>query len=139
MHGWMGQILIVDLTESRIEVIESKPYVEKYLGGRGIGLALYWENVRSETKAFDPGNCLIFSVRPVVATRAQGATMTSIVGKSPATVSEGYCYGNLTGYVGPEFKKAGYDGLMVTGRTDHPVYLCIEDDRVKIKDASAKN
>ncbi|MGD9160720.1 MAG: aldehyde ferredoxin oxidoreductase N-terminal domain-containing protein [Desulfobacteraceae bacterium] len=137
MHGWMGKILYINLTDYQIKIIDSRPYVEKYLGGRGVGLALYWENVKPETRAFDPENCLIFSVGPVVATRAQGATMTSVVGKSPATVPEGYCYGNLTGFVGPELKKAGYDGLLVTGQAKHPVYLLIEDDKIEIKDASS--
>jgi aldehyde:ferredoxin oxidoreductase len=63
--------------------------------------------------------------------------MTSVVGKSPLLCRIGYCYGNLTGYIGPEFKKAGYDGLLVTGRSEYPVYLLIEDNRVEIKDASS--
>ncbi len=136
MYGWMGKILQVNLTDATISVIDSKPYVERYLGGRGVGLSLYWERVKPETKAFDPENCLIFTIGPIVATGAQGATMTSVVGKSPATVPEGFCYGNLTGFVGGEFKKAGYDGLIIQGRAERPVYLLIEDDKVEIKDAS---
>ena len=111
MYGWMGKILKVNLTNSKINTIETQPYAEKYLGGRGIGLQLYREKVKPEIKAFDPENCLIFTVGPVVATSAQGATLTSIVGKSPVAMAEGFYYGNLTGSVGPELKKAGYDGL----------------------------
>ncbi len=136
MNGWMGKILRVNLTDSTITSIDTKPYADKYLGGRGIGLALYWENVKPETRPFDAENCLIFTVGPIVATGAQGATLTSVVGKSPAAEAEGFCYGNLTGFVGPELKKAGYDGLMITGRAAQPVYILIEDDKVAIKDAS---
>jgi aldehyde:ferredoxin oxidoreductase len=136
MNGWMGKILEVNLTNSQIRTIETKPYAEKYLGGRGIGLRLYWEKVKPETKAYDPENCLIFTVGPVVATSAQGATLTSVVGKSPVAIAEGFCYGNLTGFVGPELKKAGYDGLVIEGKAAKPVYILIQDDEVEIKDAA---
>lgn len=136
MNGWMGKILQVNLTDSSIETIESKPYAEKYLGGRGIGVALYWEKVGPEVKAFDPENCLIFTIGPIVATSAQGATLTSVVGKSPVAEAEGFCYGNITGFVGPELKHAGYDGLVISGRASKPVYILIQDDCVEIKDAS---
>ena len=66
MNGWMGKILVVNLTTSKITTIDTKPYADKYLGGRGIGLRLYWEKVKPETKPYDPENCLIFTVGPVV-------------------------------------------------------------------------
>ena len=50
--------------------------------------------------------------------------------------AEGYCYGNITGFIGPELKHAGYDGLVIEGRASKPVYILIEDDKVAIKDAS---
>jgi aldehyde:ferredoxin oxidoreductase len=136
MFGWMGKILHVDLSNSRITQIETKPYAEKYLGGRGIGAALYWENVKPETGAFDPENFLIFMTGPIVGTGAQAANMLSVVGKSPATIPEGFCYGSLTGFVGAELKKAGFDGFVITGRASRPVYLLIEDGKAELKDAS---
>jgi aldehyde:ferredoxin oxidoreductase len=136
MYGWAGKILQVNLSNSEITQFPTKPYAEKYLGGRGIGARLYWEKVKPETGAFDPGNCLIFMTGPIVATGAQGATITSVVGKSPAAIPEGYCYGNLTGFVGAELKKAGFDGVVITGRASKPVYLLIEDGRAELKDAS---
>jgi aldehyde:ferredoxin oxidoreductase len=136
MNGWMGQILQVNLSTGEITHFATEPYAQKYLGGRGIGAALYWEKVRPEIKAFDPENYLIFMTGPVVGTGAQGATMLSVVGKSPATIPEGFCYGSFTGYVGAELKKAGFDGLLVTGKADHPVYLFIQDGRAELRDAS---
>ncbi len=136
MNGWMGKILQVNLTTSKINTIETKPLADKYLGGRGIGLRIYWDKVKPETGAFDPENCLIFTVGPVVGSSAQGATLTSVVGKSPVAEAGGFCYGNLTGFVGPELKKAGYDGLVIEGRADRPVYILIQDDEVELKDAA---
>ena len=136
MFGWMGKILNVDLSRSEITQFPTGLYAEKYLGGRGIGAALYRERVSPEIGAFDPDNCLIFMVGPVVGTGAQGANQTSVIGKSPATIPEGFCYGSLTGFVGAELKKAGFDGLVVTGRASRPVYLFIEDGRAELRDAS---
>jgi aldehyde:ferredoxin oxidoreductase len=136
MNGWMGRILHVNLTTAKITQLETEPYAKKYLGGRGIGAALYWEYVKPEIKAFDPENYLIFMTGPIVGTGAQGSTLLSVVGKSPATVPEGFCYGSFTGFVGAELKKAGFDGLLVTGKADHPVYLFIEDGQAELRDAS---
>jgi aldehyde:ferredoxin oxidoreductase len=137
MHGWMGKILHVDLSKSEITQFATQPYAEKYLGGRGIGARIYWEKVKPETRAFDPENCLIFMTGPLVATGAQGATQLSVVGKSPMTLPEGYCYGSFGGYVGAELKKAGFDGIVVTGRAPRPVYLWVHDGEAELQDASA--
>jgi aldehyde:ferredoxin oxidoreductase len=136
MNGWMGRILRVDLTSGEITRIDTEPYAKKYLGGRGIGAALYWENVKPDIKAYDPQNYLIMMTGPMVGTGAQASTLLSVVGKSPVTLPEGFCYGSFTGFVGAELKKAGFDGLMVTGKAAHPVYLLIEDDKVELRDAS---
>ena len=102
MNGWMGRILQVDLTRSKITHIPIELYAEKYLGGRGIASRLYWESVSPETSAFDPENRLIFMAGPLVGTGAQGATRMSVVGKSPMAYPEGYCYGNIGGFFGAE-------------------------------------
>jgi aldehyde:ferredoxin oxidoreductase len=60
-----------------------------------------------------------------------------ICGKSPTTEPEHFCHSNLGGKWGAQLKFAGYDGLVVRGKSDKPVYLYIRDDIVEIKDASA--
>jgi len=137
MHGWMGKILNVDLSNSRITQSSTQPYAEQYLGGRGIASRLYWETVAPEVKAFDPENRLIFMTGTLVATGAQAATRLSVVSKSPMTLPEGYCYGNIGGFVGAELKKAGFDGVVIEGRAPKPVYLWIHDDEVELRDASS--
>ncbi len=137
MHGWMGKILHVDLSNSVTTQISTGPYAEKYLGGRGIASRLYWEGVSPETGAFEPQNRLIFMTGPLVATGTQAATRISVVGKSPMTYPEGYCYGNMGGFFGAELKRAGLDGLVISGRASSPCYLWIHDDRVEFMDASS--
>ena len=136
MYGWMGKILNVNLTTSEISESDTKPYAGKYLGGRGIASRIYWEKVYPETGAFDPENHLIFITGPLVATGAQGATRMAVAGKSPMAHPEQYCYGNIGGHFPAELKKAGYDGLVISGRAQTPVYLQIDDEKIEIRDAS---
>jgi aldehyde:ferredoxin oxidoreductase len=136
MHGWMGKILHVDLTNSKINEAETWPYAEKYLGGRGLASRLYWEKVTPEVKAFDPENRLIFMTGPLLATGAQGAARMSVSAKSPMAYPEGYCYGNMGGHFPAQLKKAGWDGIVIDGRAPKPACLVIIDDKVEIHDAS---
>lgn len=136
MYGWIGKILNVNLTTSEVSNINTKPYAEKYIGGRGIASRIYWDKVKPETGAFDSENHLVFITGPLVATGAQGATRMAVAGKSPMAYPERYCYGNIGGYLPAELKKAGYDGLVISGRARNPVYLLIDDDRTEVLDAS---
>ena len=73
MHGWMGKFLRVDLSKPEIKESDTKPYAEKFLGGRGMATRLYQELVGPETGAFDPENCLIYATGPVTGfTRVAG-------------------------------------------------------------------
>jgi aldehyde:ferredoxin oxidoreductase len=135
-YGWCGKILKVDLSSEVITEIDTQPYADRFLGGRGIATRLYWENVPATARAFDPENHLIFMTGPITATGAQGASRFSIMGKSPMLMPEGFCYGNMGGYWGASLKRAGFDGLMVSGKAERPVYLFISDVNATIEDAS---
>ncbi|MCD4743747.1 MAG: hypothetical protein K8R67_14890 [Desulfobacteraceae bacterium] len=135
-YGWRGKILKVDLSSETITKIDTQPYADRFLGGRGIATRLYWEYVPVTVRAFDPGNHLIFMTGHLTATGAQGASRFEVVGKSPMLMPEGFCYGNMGGYWGPALKRAGFDGLMVSGKADRPVYLFISDGKATIKDAA---
>jgi aldehyde:ferredoxin oxidoreductase len=137
MYGWTGKILNLNLSTSEVASSPTQDYSDRYLGGRGIALRIYWENVKPQTRAFDPENYLILMTGPLVATGAQGATRMAVVGKSPMAYPEQYCYGNMGGFFPSELKKAGYDGIVITGRAKKPVYLCIRDDLAELCDASS--
>ncbi len=137
MHGWTGKILIVDLSRLKSSEISTGPYAERFLGGRGIASRIYWERVAPGTGALDPENRLIFMTGPLVATGTQGATRLSVVGGSPMASPEGFCYGNMGGFIGAELKKAGFDGVVLEGSAPEPSYLLIRNNRVEIRDASS--
>ena len=137
MYGWMGKILHVNLNNSEVKTTSTQQYTEQYLGGRGIASRIYWETVAPEIKAFDPENRLIFMTGPIVATGAQAANRMSVIGKSPMTLPEGYCYGNIGGFFPAELKKAGIDGIVIEGQAPKPVYLWIHDNEAELRDASS--
>lgn len=136
IFGWTGKILNIDLNNSAIEELDTMAYAERFLGGRGIATRIYWETVTPEIGAFDPGNRLIFMAGALTGTGAQGATRMSVIGKSPMTSPEGFCYANLGGFFPSYLKRAGYDGVVVSGRAEKPAYLWIHDGQVEILDAS---
>ncbi len=134
--GWSGRILKVDLTSSGIRELDTMDYAERYLGGRGIATRIYWEEVGPEVGALEPENRIILMAGPLGATGVQGASRFEVVGKSPMLMPEGFCYGNLGGYFAPFLKKAGYDGISVSGRADRPCYILVTDGKAEIRDAS---
>ena len=134
-YGWCGKILRVDLSSEVITEIATYPYADRFLGGRGIATRLYWEHVPAAARASDPENHLIFMTGPLTATGVQGASRFEVVGKSPMLMPEGFCYGNMGGYWGPALKRAGFDGLMVSGKANRPVYLFISDGKSRVEDA----
>ncbi|MFC1873577.1 aldehyde ferredoxin oxidoreductase N-terminal domain-containing protein, partial [Chloroflexota bacterium] len=135
--GYTGKILRVDLSMRTTTVVRTIDYARRFLGGRGVAAKIYWDEVLPEVKAMDPGNRLIFVTGPLTGVSpGVGAARWLVGGKSPATKPEQFCYSNFGGSWGSELKFAGYDGVIVQGKSDKPVYLFVEDDTVEIRDAS---
>ena len=136
-YGYAGEVLRVDLSSGSTAKIMTSDYAERFLGGRGIAAKIYWDEVSPETRAFDEGNRLIFALGPLAGIPLLGGSRWGVFGKSPLSASEKFCYGNLGGRWGVGLKFAGYDGLVIQGKSDKPVYLLIHDNNVEIKDASS--
>jgi aldehyde:ferredoxin oxidoreductase len=135
MYGWAGKILNINLNERKITTLDTEPYSERFIGGLGIGQKLYWDEAKFEQDAFHPDNPLIFMTGPLAATPAPAAPRWIACGKSPLMSPEMFYSGSLSGFWGAELKMAGYDGIVIKGRADHPIYINITDDKVEIKDA----
>jgi aldehyde:ferredoxin oxidoreductase len=135
MHGWMGKILRINLTEKSVK---EKPIDleiwKKYLGGRGYGAWILYHEVDANVEALDPQNVLIFATGPLTGTTAATPGRFSVTTKSPLTGT--IMDANSGGKWGVYFKKCGYDALIVTGKSETPVYITIFDDQVEIKDAA---
>ncbi len=134
-HGWAGNILRVNLTEERL-VKEPLPesWGAKFLGGSGINDWILWNEVPPGVGPLDPDNRLIFGVGPLAGTIIPLGSRTHVTTRSPLTGIFGDS--NAGGFFSSMLKYAGYDHIVVQGRAEKPVYLCIKDDEVSLKDAS---
>jgi len=134
-RGYAGKCLYVDLTRGHIETKEyDQELAENYLGGNGVGTRLLWENVGPEVEPLGPENWLIFSTGPLCGTLVPNPGRMEVIAKSPLTGI--YGDSNSGGFLGPEFKFAGWDAVIVTGQSSRPAYLAIADDDVQLHDAS---
>jgi aldehyde:ferredoxin oxidoreductase len=129
-----GYNLEVDLSRGSIERVETDPRdTELYLGGLGTNAKLLWDRVPPETDPLAPENLLIFSTGILVGTPAPGANRTIISTLSPQTKL--MAYSMMGGFFSPELKHAGYDKIIIRGKSPNLVYLWINNDKVEIRDA----
>jgi aldehyde:ferredoxin oxidoreductase len=133
-NGWAGVDLEIDLSQGKIEKKEGDAKLnEDYLAGKGTNTKMFWDRVAPEVDPFSPDNLLIFGTGVLTGTLAPSANRTVINTKSPQTDLQ--TYSSLGGFWGAELKFAGYDAVLVSGKSPTPVYLWINDDHVEIRDA----
>ncbi len=135
-YGWAGKILKVDLTEKKIAAVETAEYAERFIGGMGIGEKFYWDEATPEMPADDPQSPLLFMTGPLAATPAPSAPRLVVCGKAPALYPEVFNSASMAGSFTAELKRAGYDGIVVTGKASQPLYLTISDGAAELKDAA---
>jgi aldehyde:ferredoxin oxidoreductase len=135
--GYAGKILRVDLSSGNLRNVPTLNYSDRFVGGRGVAAKIYWDEVLPHTKAFDPENCLIFITGPLAGIPGLAGSTLQICGKSPATTPEQFCYSNLGGGWGAYLKFAGFDGIVIQGKADKPVYLLIDEGIAQIRDGSS--
>src|SRR5450759_2342372 len=134
MNGWMGKVLEVDLTTSTVsERPLDMDMARQYLGGRGLGARLLWDEVGPGIDSLSPQNVLIFTVGPLTGTGYQTSNRFSVSTLSPQTGT--VLDANSGGFWGMQFKKAGYDVLIVRGEAEKPVYIEIKQEQVRLHDA----
>jgi aldehyde:ferredoxin oxidoreductase len=137
LYGWTGNILTVDLSVEQVSTIDTRAYADRFIGGKGIAQKIYWDLLSPGCSAFDPRNPLIIMTGPLAATPAPGGSRWVICAKSPSIYPELFMSANLGGSFGAVLKKAGFDGIVITGRAGKKVCLRITGASVDIIDASA--
>ena len=126
----------MDLTTRKVSESSTFDYVPKFLGGRGLGAKICWDEVPPEVGAFDPENRLVFATGPLQGTLAPTSGRFTVVGKSPqSTPVESFTRSGVGGHFAPELKWAGYDAVIIQGKASQPVYLWISDQKAQILDA----
>jgi benzoyl-CoA reductase subunit BamB len=130
-----GFNLEVDLTRGNIEKVTTDPRdTALYLGGLGTNAKILWDRVGPEVTPFSPENLLIFSAGLLCGTPATGCNRTILTTISPQT--ELMAFSMMGGFWAPELKYAGYDKVILRGKSEKLVYLWIHNDTVEIRDAS---
>ena len=130
-----GYNLEIDLSRGNIEKIETDPVeTELYLGGLGTNAKILWDRVPPEVEPFSEENLLIFSAGLLCGTPAVGCNRTIVTTVSPQTRL--MAFSMMGGFWAPELKYAGYDKVILRGKSPDPVYLWINNDKVEIRDAS---
>lgn len=134
MFGYAGQLLRINLTK---RLISKEPLIEeelkKYLGGRGYGSKILFEEVKKGINPLGPENKLIFLTGPITGLPIVGNSRYMVASKSPLTGIWGE--GTSGGFFPAELKKAGYDLIIIEGIADKPSFIWINDEDIEIKSA----
>jgi len=131
--SYTGKCMTVDLTSGKHEIGPTdRDLLEGYLGGKGLGFALL-ERTAPSPDPLGPENPLIFVNAPFTGTRVQTSARTCLVTRSPLTgsIHDSHCGGRF----GPRLKHAGYDYVLITGKSPGPVYLYITPEGLDIREA----
>jgi aldehyde:ferredoxin oxidoreductase len=133
--GWAGTILRVNLSTREITRESTEKYT-KYIGGMGIGYRVMWDEVPQGTHPFAEENRIVFAVGPLTGTGAMCSGRTNITSLLASNPFHGVSDSHMGGHFAVELKYAGYDGIIIQGKSDRPVWLRIVDQDVTLEDAS---
>ncbi len=133
--GYTGKTLRVDLNNLRVREEETdEELCLKYLGGAGFISHYLWKELEPKTDPLGPDNKLIFANGPLTGLPFPGSGRNGVGAKSPLT--GGVAKSEVGGFWGAELKRAGVDGIIIEGKSDKPVYLCIQDGEANLRDAA---
>ena len=132
--GFNNKILRVDLSNRQISVEEpGENFFRTYFGGWGLIAYYLLKEVEPGVDPLGPDNPIIFAPGVVTGAPVGGSGRNAVGAKSPLT--GGFGAGEAGGFWGAELKRAGWDAIVISGRSEKPVYLWIKDDEVEIRDA----
>ncbi|MBU1158655.1 MAG: aldehyde ferredoxin oxidoreductase family protein [Candidatus Thermoplasmatota archaeon] len=129
------RILRVNLRSERFEDYDvAEDDCRKYLGGRGLAAKILYLENKTKVEPLDPENRLIFMTGPYTGTFGSFTGFYNVTTKAPLTGA--ILSAHSGGHWGPMFRKTGYDGIIIKGKTAKPSYLLITDDGPELRDAS---
>ena len=133
--GYTGKTLVINLNAHSTKVEDTDmDSAKNFIGAKGLGAKLLFDRLPKGTNPLSPENILIFTTGPLTGTRAQTSGRGTVVTKSPQTGL--FLDSHFGGIFAAEMKKAGWDFIIINGRSDSPVYIVINNSSVEFKDAS---
>lgn len=134
-YGWTGNVLRVDLSQPLVTVEKlDRTSAENFIGGSGLGVKYIYDEINPSVDALSPANKLIFSTGPLTGTGAPGGSRYMVVTKGPLTGA--IAESSAGGAFATAIKYAGYDMIILEGKSSVPVYLWINNDHVELRDAT---
>lgn len=134
MNGYQGVVALIDLASRSVERIElDESIVRKYIGGSGLGTYYLMKYSRVDTKPLSPDNPLIYMTGPYMGSGVPTSGRHHIIFRSPLTGIFGES--DAGGTFGYRLKRAGFDGLIIVGRAEEPVYISVIDGEISFSDA----
>ena len=133
--GYMGKVLKIDLTvQEASEYPFSDEERELFIGGKTMAAKILGDHLKGTEQAFSKENLLVITTGPLTGSGAPSSSRFNISTLSPQTgyLTSSNCGGNFGYYL----KKAGLDGLILTGQCEKPTWIEIQNDTVKFHDAS---
>lgn len=135
LYGFTGKILHVDLTHQSIDIEQpDEKFYRHYMGGSLMGLYYLWKNTPAGTDPLSPENTLVFACSAPTGLPISGQSRCTVTCKSPS--SGGVADSQAGGFWPKELKYAGFDGIVIKGASDSPVYLWIKDGQPELRDAA---
>jgi aldehyde:ferredoxin oxidoreductase len=132
--GYNGKVLRVDLTNGKTTTEQiDDPFCRKYLGGTGFIAYYLLHELKGGIDPLGIKNKLVFAMGPLTGLTLGGCARHAVGAKSPLT--GGIAKSEVGEYWGAQFKRAGFDVLIIEGKAENPVYLWIHNGDVEIKDA----
>jgi aldehyde:ferredoxin oxidoreductase len=133
-YGYTGKILRIDLNSKKVTIdTNDEVWYRTYWGGAAMAAWYMLKEMEAGIDPLGPDNMLLFMNSPIVGAPLPGLSRMVVCAKSPLT--GGFGESQAGGFWAPELKKAGWDGLIITGKADSPMYLMIKDDQIEFKDA----
>ena len=134
LKAFKGQLLHINLSTYQISIDPLDENITKdFLGGAGYACRYLYQRLEKATDPLSPDNIIMIMTGPLNGTFAPNTGRWVVCSKSPYTGIWGES--NCGSWFGAEIKKAGYDGIIIEGAADTPVYLSIKDDQVKLHNA----
>jgi len=134
LYGWNGLFLRVNL--NRMKAVAKKYDVKlakNFLGGRGFAAKILWNELKPGTDPLSPKNKLVFAAGPLTGFALPSSGKLVVAAKSPLTGS--YGDGNIGTFATVQMRKAGYDAIIVEGKSEKPIVLLVQDRQIDFLDA----
>lgn len=132
--GYNGKILKINLSDLTYTVIEKDEYFYRtFMGGSALASYFLLTEMEKGVDPLSPDNILVITTSILTGTPIPGANRCTIASKSP--LSDGFSESESGGYFAIDFKKTGFDAIIIKGKSSKPVYIWITEEKIEFKDA----